>query len=264
MPENDLFEIKKRMTAATKTSKITRTMELIASSRLHKGKILLANYQGWLRHMREAARCLPDSYFEPLGDAPKDSKKVYVVLGGSKGLSGAYSPNLLQYAKPIVSGHTIVAVGSATEAFFPKAHSFFGDEVPTTNYANTIARTAKAVCESTESDEVYIIYTRGSKHVADQLFPLKRMEEYDVSVIVEPSEQVLFPMLFEEYAESIVYEALLQAFISEQIARVSAMDSATQNADEILTDLKATYNRIRQTSITQEIITVSNAARGDG
>ena len=263
MPDNDLFDIKKRITAATKTRKITRTMELIASSRLQRSKILLANHQVWFRHMRQAVRCLPDSYFEPPAEVRRDAQKVYIVFGGSKGLSGAYSPNLLQYAKPVVSGQLVVAVGSATVAFFPDAHTCFTDGLPSASGARAIVQAVQAICESTGSHEVDMIYSQGTQHLTQPLFPLVRMDEYDSDMLVEPAAQLVFPALLEQYAESVVYGAQLQAFVSEQIARVSAMDSATRNADDIITDLQATYNRIRQSSITQEIITVSNAARGD-
>lgn len=109
-----------------------------------------------------------------------------------------------------------------------------------------------------------MIYTQGSKHVTEQLLPLARMKEgQNGNVITEPSARILFPVLYKEYAQSIVHEVHLKAFVAEQIARVSAMDSATRNADKIIENLQATYNRIRQSSITQEIITISNAARGD-
>jgi len=260
MPDNDLFSIKKRITAAQQTRKITRTMELIASSRLQRGKAMLAAYSEWSKYMRRAARVLPDSYFAPPSDSMGDGRRAYIIFGGSRGLSGAYSPNLMQYAKPIVDGHLVAAVGSATEAFFPDAHTYLGDELPSADYAAAIVRAAMAM----RADEVYLIYTMGTKHVTARLFPPARQDEIHEDVIVEPSASELFPVLFEEYSTSIVYEAHLQAFVSEQIARVSAMDSATKNADEITEDLQATYNRIRQSSITQEIITVSNAVRGDG
>ena len=273
MPLNDLNAIKKRITAATQTSKITRTMELIASSRLQRGKLLLAGYQDWFQHMREASKCLPDSCFAPPDYEPGGGRRVYIVFAGSKGLSGAYTPNLMQYAKPIVSGHFVLAVGSAGDDYFPDARSFFPEEIPSPDNAGAIVRAAKTIYEDMSRDEsddngasevcmVYMVYTRGSKQVTEQLFPLVRREQYDADVIVEPSARLLFPVLLDEYAEAIVYEAHLQAFISEQVARVSAMDSATRNADDIIASLQADYNRIRQTSITQEIITVSNAARG--
>ena len=263
MPENNLFAIKKRITAATQTRKITRTMELIASSRLQRGKTLLAGFQLWLTHMGEAVRVLPDSYFAPLEDneSGEDKKKAYIVFGGSKGLSGAYSPNLLQYAKPIVAGHIVLAVGSAAEMFFHDAHSVFADDLPSATYAKGLAIAAKTLFESRQAHEVYMIYTQSSRHITKQLLPLIRPEEYIDNAIKEPSEQVLFPVLFDEYCQSLLYETHLHAFISEQVARVSAMDSATRNADEIVEDLQATYNRMRQSAITQEIITLSNAAR---
>lgn len=264
MPENNLFAIKKRVTAAKQTRKITGTMELIASSRLYRGKALLSDYQDWAKHMREAVRCLPDSYFEPLAGFGDESKKAYIIFGGSKGLSGSYGPNLLQYAESMVNGHLVIAVGSATADFFAETHSCFDDEAPCAAEAGAIAQTALALCESKTVNEVYIIYMRGSEPVSERLLPLVRTKEYDDMVICEPTEKALFPVLFEEYIETVVYEAWLHSFVAEQLARVSAMDSATQNADEIIEGLQSAYNRIRQSAITQEIIMVSNAARGGG
>ena len=265
MPENNQFDIKKRITAARQTRKITRTMQLIASSRLQRGKTQLAHCQEWKKHMGEAVRCLSDSCFEPLEQARADSKIGYIVFGGSKGLSGSYSPTLLQYAKPKVKGHIIIAAGSAAEAFFSDAHSYLGDEAPSADYAKSITDIALRIYESKEVRAVYMIYTQGSQHVTEQLLPLPRPEdEQSISMITEPSARVLRPVLYKEYAQLLVHEAHLRAFVAEQIARVTAMDSATRNADKIIENLQTTYNRIRQSSITQEIITVSNAAKGDG
>ena len=264
MPDNDLFAIRKRITAAQQTRKITRTMELIASSRLMRGRALLAHSGEWLRHMEEAVKCLPELCFTPEYRMKKGDKKAYIVFGGSKGLSGSYSPSLLQYAKPVVSGHTVIAVGSGAAAFFPAAHSVFGDEIPCDEFARSIVKAAMAVVENGEADEVYLVYTKGVTQVTARLLPLEQEEDVSDGVISEPSAEALAPMLLEEYCEAILYEANLQAFVSEQIARVAAMDSATQNADEIIEDLQAKYNRIRQSTITHEIITVGNATRGDG
>ena len=261
MSENNLFDLKKRINATVQTRKITRTMELIASSRLQRSKILLADCREWAGHMREAAMCLPDSYFQvPAGT---EGRKAYIVFGGSKGLSGAYGPNLLQFAKPLADGQTVIAAGSAAEVFFPDAHSFFPDAVPSADYARTVARTARDLYTGKEADEVYMLYTRSAVHISERLFPLTRTEKRNKKIITEPSAKVLFPALFEEYSDTLVYQAHLQAFISEQIAKVTAMDSATRNADEIIDTLQASYNSIRQSSITQEIITISNAAKGD-
>lgn len=264
MPENNLFDIKKRVKAAKQTRKITGTMELIASSRLYRGKLLLANYQDWAKHMHEAVRCLPDSYFEPPADCDGESKRAYIIFGGSKGLSGSYGPNLLQYAAEAVGDHYVIAVGTATEDFFPAAHSCFVDETPSADGARAIAHTAMALCESKRVNAVYLIYMRGTEPVSERMFPLVRRKEYRDMVILAPAEKLLFPELVGEYLETLVYEAYLHSFVAEQIARVSAMDSATQNADGIIEELQYKYNRMRQTAITQEIMMVSNAAKGGG
>ena len=262
MPDVNLLAIRKRVNAANQTRKITHTMELIASSRLQQSKAQLAHHQVWLQHMREAAGCLADRYFEPLEQRWARRQNAYIVFGGSKGLSGSYSPSLLQYADAAAAGHPVVAVGSAAEAFYPDAHSLLGDEPPSADYAQTIAHAALTLYESREVDAVYLIYTKGSRHMKEPLLPLTRVRaEQNVGVVVEPSARRLYPALYRAYVQAIVHEAHLQAFLAEQIARVSAMNNATENADKIVEGLQAAYNRIRQAAITQEILIVSNAAR---
>ena len=262
MPENNLFGIKKRVTAVNQTRKITRTMELIASSRLQRGKVLFAGHQEWAMYIREAARCLPDSYFKPFPNPAGDGQKAYIVFGGDKGFSGSYSPNLLQYAEPIVNGHLILAVGTAAESYFPGSHSILSPTPPSISCAAAIVEEANTVYENNEIDEVYMIYAKSSKHITERLFPLLPLERRFDKVIIEPSAETVFPTLLRAYAESVVYEVHLHAFIAEQIARVAAMDNATKNADEIHDILQATYNRIRQSNITQEITGVANSAEG--
>ena len=259
---NNLFDIKKRVVAADQTRKITRTMELIASSRLQRCKIQLAHSYVWLEHIKKTAQCLPARYFEPLLSKRVNSQNAYIVFGGSKGLSGNYSPAVFQHAVPIVAEHIVLAVGNAAEDFFADAHSYLGNETPSPDYAKQIAQAALTLYEGKAVSAVYAIYAKGNRYVTQQLLPLTHWEvERHSPTIAEPSARVLYPALYLEYICALVHEAHLHAFMAEQVARVSAMDSATQNADEIIENLQATYNRIRQSSITQEIITVSNAAK---
>lgn len=264
MPDNNLLDIKKRVTAAKQTRKITGTMELIASSRLYQGRTLLENYTDWATHLRAAARCLPDCYFVPRAGADIPEQQGYVVFAGSKGLSGSYASNLVEFAAPLLSGQLMIAVGSATEPLEAETYQYFDDETPTAECARAIAQCAKTLYESGAVGAVSLVYTRGTQLLCKRLLPLERDGAYNDSVLIEPSKKQLYPVLLEEYMEMLVYEAYLHAFVAEQIARVSAMDSATQNADEIIEQLQHTYNRIRQANITQEITTVSNVSRGGG
>ena len=263
MPENNLFTIKKRVVAANQTRKITRTMEMIASSRMQRVKLLLAHHYVWMKHMQKAAGCLSEHYFEQVRTRD-GAQKAYIVFGGSKGLSGTYSSSVFQYAVPIVAGHLVLAVGNAAEAFFTDNHCYLGNDAPSADCAKSIAKAALALYEDNQAASVHMIYAKGNRIITQQLLPLTRPDEDRPAVIIaEPSEQALHPALYMEYICALVHEAHLQTFLAEQVARISAMDSATQNADEIIENLQATYNRIRQSSITQEIITVSNAARGE-
>ena len=265
MPDNNQFAIKKRVIAANQTRKITRAMELVASSRLQRSKARLAQHSLWLQHLQMAAACLSDAYFEPRLKAGAGKPSAYIVFGGSKGLSGYYSPAVFQYALPHTQEQTVLAVGSAAALFFHDALRIPDSEAPSEACTCEIFQAALKLYEAGAVAAVYMIYAKGSKHTVQQLLPLERVgERQQTPILLEPSGQVLYPALYREYLRALVHEAHLHAFLAEQVARVSTMDSATQNADDIIQSLQATYNRMRQSSITQEIITVSNAARGDG
>ncbi len=265
MPDN-LFETRQRINAAAQTRKITRTMELIASSRLQRGKQQLAAFAPMLHHLAYAASCLPHSYFSPL--AEHCETKALFVFAGAKGLSGAYTPTLLRFCAEYARGAEILAVGSAAAQAYPNAHSCFGDDPPSPAFAQTLLHAAQIRYEAGEFHEVWLIYTEGYTPVAKRLFPLPEPEGMrhtpPESVLLDPTPQAAYAALSAAYARALLYEAHLQAYTAEQVARVSTMDSATQNAEEIIEQLQAEYNRIRQASITQEIIMVSGAANALG
>ena len=139
MPDN-LFETRQRINAAAQTRKITRTMELVASSRLQRAKQQLAAFAPALRHLSEAAACLPEAYFTPDPDRPK--RRALLVFAGAKGLSGAYSPALLRFAAEHTKGAVLFAAGSAAAAEYPDAYLTFGDDAPSPAFAQALFNAA--------------------------------------------------------------------------------------------------------------------------
>lgn len=263
MPDN-LFEIRQRINAAAETRKITRTMELVASSRLQRSKQQLAAFAPTLRHLEQASACLPETYFSPLPECC--GKPAFLVFAGAKGLSGAYGTTLLRFAAERVPGAFLLAVGSAAAAEYPDAQFCFGDDAPSPAFVQTLLNAAETLCQSGKASEVQLIYTKGYTPVTKRLFPLPEPASADAAeaLILEPSPRALYPALYSAYARAILYEAHLQAYTAEQVARVAAMDHATRNAGDIINELQADYNRIRQASITAEIIMVSGAANATG
>ncbi|MFV0528359.1 MAG: FoF1 ATP synthase subunit gamma [Lachnospiraceae bacterium] len=262
MSETNLLDIKKRVNAARQTRKITSTMELIASSRLYRGKSMLSHYSRWAAHVRETAGCLPDSCFMVPDTPTVPTKKAFILFGGSEGLSGAYGTNLFSYTLPLTHGHDVIAVGSATTSVYPTPLYYFDDEIPSVATAGKITKIAADLYNRQNVQAVSILYTQGYEQVTKQLSPPVRPQSSNEMVILEPPKEDLCKTILTEYLESLVYEAHLQAFVAEQIARVSAMDHATQNADQIISELQSRYNRIRQSAITQEIIMFGNSIRG--
>ena len=243
MPDN-LFETRQRINAAAQTRKITRTMELVASSRLQRAKQQLAAFAPALRHLSEAAACLPEAYFTPDPDGPA----------------------LLRFAAEHTKGAVLFAAGSAAAAEYPDAYLTFGDDAPSPAFAQALFNAVEAPYKSGEVNEVWLVYTEGYTPVRKRLLPLPAPESPHAAgqLILEPSPKALYSTLFAFYTRALLYEAHLQAYTAEQVARVSAMDHATRNAEDIINELQAEYNRIRQASITQEIIMVSGAANAIG
>ena len=158
------------------------------------------------------------------------------------------------------------AAGSAAAAEYPDAYLTFGDDAPSPAFAQALFNAAEAPYKSGEVSEVWLVYTEGYTPVIKRLLPLPAPESPHAAgqLILEPSPKALYSTLFAFYTRALLYEAHLQAYTAEQVARVSAMDHATRNAEDIINELQAEYNRIRQASITQEIIMVSGAANAIG
>jgi F-type H+-transporting ATPase subunit gamma len=276
-------EIKLRMKSIKDTRQITKAMKLISAAKLKKARGQLELTLPYFNKVKETiadillhSGNIENMYFD-LRSKKEGKKKGYIIMTGDKGLAGGYNHNVIKLAesnmdkatKPLlfVAGHT------GRNYFLRKNANVYPEfdfpvQNPTVFRAREIADIVFDLFEKGELDEVFLVYTKMISTLRlepqiIQLLPLEikalredlKIEEtvIDESLSFEPSPKAVFDILIPKYIKGIIYGALVESFTSEQSARMTAMDSATSNADEMLQRLNLFYNRARQAAITQEI-----------
>ena len=266
-------EIKNRIRSMESTRQITKAMEMVAASKLRRAQAQVQNsrpyfeiFSAAIQDILEANRDLSSPYLKQ-----RDCKKVmYVVIAGDRGLAGGYNSNILKLVQSSINGKdaVVLPIGKKAVDYF-KSH-----KIPTLTeqYAEaagisigdcfSISRQLSKAFLSGEVDEVHVAYTDfvsvlSQAPVQKQLLPLvpDRVEKKEHSHLVcyEPDSEEVFAAIVPEYLGGILYGALCESRAAEQAARRSAMDSATQNAEDMIADLSLKFNRARQAAITQEI-----------
>ncbi len=267
-------EIKNRIRSMESTKQITKAMEMVAASKLRRAQAQVLSSRPYfeilystINEIVDSTRDLSSPYLTPR----KGDKVAYIVIAGDRGLAGGYNSNVLKMVMQEIQGKdaTVLPIGKKAVDFFETR------KVPmiSVNYAAAENVTlgdcftmAKALCKqflAGEFDEIHIAYTNFVSVLSQtpgtlRLLPLLRENtgnegEIHSDMIYEPDSTEVFEKIVPEYLGGIVYGALCESRASEQAARRTAMDAATQNADEMIADLSLKFNQARQAAITQEI-----------
>ena len=267
-------EIKSRIRSMESTKQITKAMEMVAASKLRRAQAQVLSSRPYFEILFNTINDIVDTnrdFSSPYLTARPVKKTAYVVIAGDRGLAGGYNSNILKLVMAEIEGKDacVVPVGKKAVDYF-KSH-----DVPmlTTNYAEAEDMSlgdcftiAKRLCKqylAGEFDEICVAYTNFVSVLSQtpsslRLLPLLRQttgKEGTVQsdIIYEPDATEVFDAIIPEYLGGILYGALCESRASEQAARRTAMDSATQNADEMIANLSLQFNRARQAAITQEI-----------
>ena len=267
-------EIKNRIRSMESTKQITKAMEMVAASKLRRAQAQVLNSRPYFQSLYATINDIVDStrdFSSPYLIARPVKKILYIVIAGDRGLAGGYNSNVLKLVQAEIEGKdaTVLPIGKKSVDYF-RSH-----KVPTftETYAEaagigigdcfSIAKQLSKAYLAGEFDEIRVAYTNFVSVLSQipaslQLLPLVRQEtgrEGSVSsdIIYEPNSTEVFDAIIPEYLGGILYGALCESRASEQAARRAAMDSATQNADEMIADLSLKFNRARQAAITQEI-----------
>lgn len=224
----------------------------------------------------------PDDYHSMLISRPI-KRTGYIVITADKGLAGGYNSSVIKQTLTMLqadhddeSEYVMMAIGSAGADFFKSrgmnmAYELRGlSDHPTFDEVRKIVKAAVQMYENEVFDELYVCYNHhinslASQYRAEKMLPISDLDagevkSYELDYILEPNEEEILDKLLPQYAESLIYGAILDAKTTEHAARMTAMKSATDNAANIIDDLTISYNRARQTAITQEITEIVGGA----
>ena len=287
MPSSKL--LKERIESIQDTMKITNAMYLISSSKLRKARQNYQNVLPYFNRMRDTiSRVVPHLPDEPVHPFFHERKKeapirAYVVLTADKGMAGAYNQNLLKFLKeqcgsdPNARFYVIGQTGY--RALLHKdprlvEEFHYGATAPTLQRARDITVDAIDDFKSGKLDEIYLIYTKiqnalTSEPVMERLLPLDRehlkpapkgLGDPRGEVEMFPDAKTVFEQTAPIYMHGMIFGAMTESYCAEQSARMTAMDSATKSANDMIHELQLEYNRTRQGSITQEITEIIGGA----
>lgn len=275
-------DLRKRIKSVTNTQQITKAMKMVASARLRRAQAKADATRPYAEKIGQILRHISTSdlrdYVSPLLESRPVKRTCYIVIGADKGLAGAYSSNVLKLAIEQIGQKTpdeycLITAGrkpkdSLTSRHYhiDQSYSGFSDK-PSYEHARHIMDHALSLYERHEVDEVIMIYTRFVNSMtqiaqAECILPLEQPddevkgEEYEFM----PDPAAVLDALLPKYLEITVYNGLLQAAASELGARMTAMTSATDNAGELISSLGLEYNKLRQSSITNEISEIVGGA----
>ena len=267
-------EIKNRIRSMESTRQITKAMEMVASSKLRRAQAQVLNSRPYFENLYETINDIVDTnrdFSSPYLTVRPVKKVMVIVIAGGRGLAGGYNSNILKLVEDQIQGKdaTVIPIGKKAVDFFRSR------KIPalTEQYAVaadisigdcfSIAKQLSKAYLAGDYDEIHVAYTNFVSVLSQtpaslRLLPLIRATtgregtiRSDISY--EPSCEEVFDAIIPEYLGGSLYGALCESRAAEQAARRTAMDNATQNADEMIGDLSLKFNRARQAAITQEI-----------
>ncbi len=287
-----ITEIRSRMRSIEQTLKITNAMYLISSAKVKKARKQLAEVEPYFdrlaRTVLDIFRHSPDlkhRYIEGHHKPKDECRTGFVVITGDKGLAGAYNHNVLKLAEEYL-GHkkdpTLFLIGQMGRHYFEKKNITIDGEFmytaqdPNLERAREISETLLDLYEQNALDEVYLVFTHSFSAMRMEpeiikLLPLDRAmlsarrglseaDRYRDVVRYEPSPEAVLDVLVPGVLKGYLFAALVESFCSEQNSRMSAMDSASDSARDMLKRLSLEFNRARQGAITQEITEIAAGA----
>lgn len=282
-----LIDIRRRVRSVKNTQQITKAMKMVSAAKLRRAQervVAARPYATMLEQMLAsvsgAARGNDKTSELPLLAVRPEKRVQLILVTADRGLAGGFNTNLIKAAQKFLAEHAgkdivIEAVGRKGRDFFSKRAKLSGEHIGLVNkvakltYAETQAVTQRVTQRyiNGEIDSVYLIYNEfksvmTQKLTETKLLPveMKDSSESPQDYIYEQSPDVLLGTLLPKYIENSVYRAILESIAAEQAARMTAMDSASSNAADVIQKLTLYMNRVRQASITKEIIEVVSGA----
>lgn len=276
-----LSEIKAKIVSTEKTSKITSAMRMVSSAKLVKSEQSARDFQIYASKIRKITTDFVKSEMgsettHPMLTSREVKKTGYIVITSDKGLVGAYNSKILKSVMEMIEeyhadgNYSIISIGSVGSDFFKARGMNVSFELRGLSDQPTFEDVGKIISQSVELyqneifDELYVCYNHHvnsltSQVRVQQMLPISDLvaeeasDEALVGFEIEPSHDVILNQLLPQFTESLIYAAVIDAKTAEHAAGMTAMQTATDNAKNVIDDLTIQYNRARQAAITQEI-----------
>ncbi|MEO2075160.1 MAG: ATP synthase F1 subunit gamma [Bacillus sp. (in: firmicutes)] len=279
-----LRDIKNRINSTKKTSQITKAMEMTSAAKWNRGVMNAKSFVPYMEKIQEVTASIAigsKGINHPMLQARAVKKTGYVVMTSDRGLAGAFNSNVLRRVyQTIESRHksndefAIIAVGRVARDFFVKRGMNVALEIvgvsdqPSFSDIKDIASSTVGMFSDGTLDEIYVYYSHYISAISQEVTEKKLLPLTDIttsssklaSYEFEPSAEEILEVLLPQYAEALIYGALLDSKASEHAARMTAMRNATDNAKEMIRNYTLSYNRARQAAITQEITEIVGGA----
>jgi F-type H+-transporting ATPase subunit gamma len=279
-----LKDIKRRITTVRKTQQITRAMRMVAGAKLRRAQQAIDAARPYadamLATLREVARSQKDAEHPLLLPHPSGRALEILIVTSDRGLCGAFNLNVIKHAQSVIAARAGVALTITTAG--RKGNEFFRRRFPAqigANYPQQGWVQYAQACEiggrlaqryaAGEVDEVVLVYSEFVSAVSQKprdvrLLPFAVAEpegaEAPLPYEIEPSPARLLDALVPKALDTAIFRALLENQVGEHAARMTAMEAATSNTEELISSLTLKYNRARQAAITKELVEIVSGA----
>lgn len=271
---SNMQSIKRRMKSVESTKKITKAMQLVATSKLRKTRNQLEELKPYYSMVQETVAEILESnkgrIDNPYLKENKEGKTAYIVMTSSLGLCGGYNANVFKtIANEIQNDDLVYMIGTKGASYLAHRHIEYNNDYLNLNTSLDFKEIVRLVGELTtmyknkEISKIKIIYTEFVNNLTFTprvvtLLPVDTSEFKDIEVtkkytVFEPSPSDVLNQLLPMYLQSVVYGYLVESVTSENASRRTSMENATDNAQELIDNLLLKYNQARQTAITNEI-----------
>jgi len=278
-----LRHIRRRISSVRNTQQITKAMKMVAAAKLRRAQDRMLSARPYAHKIADVVNSLTlrvNRGRHPLLSLREGKRALVVVITADRGLCGAFNANVIKRAVAFLeeeqfSEKSLLIIGRKADDFFRrrsysirKTHTDLFRNLTFADASNIGKKLVEIYTQKTV-DEIYLIYNQ-FKSVLQQRLTVQRLlpfmpqeenrEEAVIDYLYEPSVDALLDHLLKKHVEVQVFQALLESAASEQGARMTAMDAATENAADMIQRLTLYFNKVRQASITKELIEVVSGA----
>jgi F-type H+-transporting ATPase subunit gamma len=288
-----LRDVRLRMRAIEQTLKVTKAMDLISTAKLRKGRKMLADTVPYFNRIQKSMYDILsseghiESDFFRKYDPSKPQHTAIIVITSDKGLAGGYNANVFHHVNELcakVQNPVLILIGG-TIAYHYFLHTpyiilenfYFHPQIPTVEHAGEVTEYVVSQYLWGLFDSIHIVYTHMfsmvkllptehqiiplvKENIQKDIFEIGGEKRVDLKFEFLPSIKVVFDALVPQYIKGVIYGAMVEAYASEQSARMAAMDKASKSAEDMLGSLRISYNRARQAGITQEMSEITGGS----